>query len=169
MRDELRRLRSQIFNAITRGVVTQCALGAKRAILQATGLATETKAGVELFLPYGMSAYPLGGEDVILLQVAGTREHLVALFADSPAMRITDLLPGEFGLRDRNGQQIVFRGDRIEITSPNQLVITTPNNVTVNAGQVYLGSESGAKKIARDGDPVVGGTIQASTGTVFSI
>jgi phage gp45-like len=110
------------------------ALNPKRPLVQLSGLAGEEKTQVELFMPMGMSVYPSGNEDLILLQVGGSRSHLVALFADNPALRITDLKAGEFGHRDTNGQQIVFRQDRLEITSPLRVEINVTGQVKGTAG-----------------------------------
>ena len=71
---------------VTRGKVR---LGPQRAVLQVAVFRGEVKDGVELLLPPGMSAAPLGG-DALLFQVNGRRDHLVAL-VDDPATRIADL------------------------------------------------------------------------------
>ena len=123
MQRVLDRLAARARTLITRGRIISAALNPKRTLVQLSGLAGETKSKIELFLPYGMSALPTGNDDVILVQVGGSRSHLVALFADNPALRIQDLAAGEFGFRDTNGQQIVFRTDHIEITAPGKKVI----------------------------------------------
>ncbi|GEM_PF-6380725 len=123
---------------VTRGRVMSAALNPKRPLVQLSGLADEQKTQVELFMPMGMSVYPTGNEDLILLQVGGSRSHLVALFADNPALRITDLQPGEFGHRDTNGQQVVFRQDHLEITSPLKMQITVTGDVTGTAASWQL-------------------------------
>lgn len=99
----------------------------RRTLMQATGMANEKFQGIELLLPYGFSALPMGNTaDVVILQMNGHRDHKVGLGADDPALRITDLQPGEFGLRDMRGQQVVLRRNRIEITAAggNPVVIT---------------------------------------------
>ena len=148
------RMAARVRSMVTRGRVVSAALNPKRPLVQLSGLADEQKTQVELFMPMGMSVYPTGNEDLVLLQVGGSRSHLVALFADNPALRITNLQPGEFGHRDTNGQQIVFRQDRLEITSPKKVVI----NVT--------GEVDGTASVWRlKGDLNVDGTITA-TGNV---
>jgi phage gp45-like len=89
----------------------------------------EVKEGVELLLPPGMSAVPLGG-DALLFQVNGRRDHVVAL-VDDPSTRIADLKAGEFGFRDQMGQQVVFRADHLEITTPRKVVITATGDVVI--------------------------------------
>lgn len=168
---------------VTRGRIVMAALNPKRTLVQLSGLADETKTQIELILPYGMSAWPADGDDtgapdVIMLQVGGSRAHLVVLGADDPRLRIQDLQKGEFGFRDKNGQQIVLRHDRIEVTTPLKLVanITGDCDLTVSGqcnlnitgktiltcNDIELGA-AGGKKIALDGDPVVGGMVQASS------
>lgn len=174
---------------ITRGVVVQAVLGAARTMLNITGLAGEAMQNIPLLFPYGMSALPKGGA-VILLQVGGSRSNLNAICADDPSLRITDLQPGEFGFRDSNGQQIVFRVDRIEVTTPLKLVanvtgdcdltvggncnvvvtgnasITATGTATIDGSSVILGD--GGKKIVLDGDPVSGGVVHSSATKSFA-
>lgn len=133
------RLASRLRGMVTRGRVVSAALNPKRTLLQISGLKGEVKTGIELFLPFGMSARPTGGEDLLLLQVGGSRGHLVALFADASDLRIRDLHAGEFGFRDQNGQQVVFRSDRLEVTTPLKLVATVSGDMDVTvSGQVNL-------------------------------
>lgn len=129
---ELRRLASLMFNAITRGRLAGVTPNARRPMLQLTSLASETKQGVELFMPYGMSAYPAGGE-IVQVQIAATRDHMVALLCDDPALRIPDLAEGEFGFRDRNGQQVVFRVDHIEVTTPLAVKLVATGAVSLTS------------------------------------
>lgn len=168
---------------VRRGRVAMAALNPKRTLVQVNGLANEVKSQIELMLPYGMSAWPDAG-DVILLQVGNSGAHLVALCADNPALRIADLAKGEYGFRDLNGQQVVFRSDRIELTTPKKLVITVTGDVeqTVNGkltqtvhGQTVLACDdvnlggTGGKKVALDGDSVAGGKVVASSTKVKAV
>lgn len=160
---------------VTRGRVALAVLNPRRTLLQLNGLAAEDKTQIELMLPYGMSARPKApgagqaGADLILLQVGGSRAHLVALCADDPALRIPDLDEGEFGFRDADGQQIVWRTDRIEITAKKviqtingDMTQTVNGKAVLTCNDIELGA-AGGKKVALDGDPVVGGVIQASS------
>jgi hypothetical protein len=78
---------------VTRGKVRRVRLGPQRAVQQVAVFCGEVKEGVELLLPRGMSAVPLGG-DVQLFQVNGLRPCLPPLgrLAMSPAA-ITDIRP----------------------------------------------------------------------------
>lgn len=171
---------------VTRGRVALAVLNPKRTLVQLTGLKDEVKDKIELMLPYGMSALPDAG-DVVMFQVGGSRAHLVALCADNPALRIPDLAKGEFGFRDLNGQQVVFRTDKLEVITPKDLVIIVTGKVTqtvqgdldqtvngqtvLTCNDVNLGG-TGGKKVVLDGDPVVGGGgghVQASSTKVKAL
>jgi phage baseplate assembly protein V len=131
---------ARVRTMVTRGRVTSTTLNPKRPLVQLSGLAGEVKTKIELFVPMGMSVYPTGNEDVLLLQIDGSRSHLVAMFADNPALRIQDLQPNEFGHRDANGQQIVFRQDKLEITSPLKMVVNITGDVDLTVGGKVVGS-----------------------------
>lgn len=123
----------QLRQMITRGILTGITSNPVRPLAALTALFDESKTNVELFHPYGRSAIPVKGE-VILLQVLGSRSHLIAICADDGDLRISDLGSGEFGDRDQNGQQIVFRADRIEVTTPLKLVANVTGDVDLTVG-----------------------------------
>lgn len=139
MKAALETLSRRIRSLVRRGAVVQAALNPRRTLVEVTGLAGEVEQGIELMLPFGLSALPKSGGGVVILQVLGTGSHLVALCCDDPALRIADLQSGEFGFRDYNGQQIVFRQDHLEVTTPLKLVanVTGDCDLTVG-GQVNL-------------------------------
>lgn len=175
--------------SITRGLVVQSENGPVKTMLGITGLSDETEQNIPLIQPFGMSARPKGG-DVILLQIGGTRSNLAAICADDSALRIPDLQPGEFGFRDYNGQQVVFRQDHLEVTTPLKLVanvtgdldatvdgnatFNVTGNVNINAtGNAYIdGAEvilaGGGKKVVLDGDLVVDGAVVSSATKSFA-
>lgn len=136
--ERLREIWSALRSQVSRGKLVQSAYdpGKQRTLLQGEGLEGETHQGIELLLPYGMSAIPVGRTaDYLLLQVQATRDHKVAIGADDPALRIPDLAAGELGLRNGRGSQVVLRGNRIEITAPLDDVVVTASagNVSVTA------------------------------------
>lgn len=138
MREAIERLRAAVQNQVSRAklrLASYSATGA-RAMLQVAGLAGEVLQDVELLLPYGYTAVPAGQTaDLLLFQVNGHRDHKVALCADDPACRIAGLQPGEFGLQDNQGQQIVFKRTGI--------VITTSMGVTINGNLHVTGAVVG--------------------------
>ena len=116
---------SAIRSTVTRGLVTNAQVGG-RTILSVQLLANEDSVTVEHLMPPGRSANPAQGTDVVVLQVTGTRDHLLALGGDVIGQAITDLASGEFGDQDGNGQRIAYRTTMIEIVTPLKLVVTTP-------------------------------------------
>lgn len=146
MSGALERALNALRNAVTRGKALRATRAPRRTMLQIAGLAGETFNGIELLLPYGMSAVPLAG-DVVILQILGSRAHLVALPCDDPSLRIADLQPGEFGFRDARGQQVVFRLDRIEVTTPLKAVVTTTGDASVTAGGNISVTATGAVNV----------------------
>jgi phage baseplate assembly protein V len=188
----MRHLRS----AITRGRIVKAALNPKRTLLQISGVAGETKQKVELVMSHGRSALPKSGGDVILVEIGGSRSHVIALCGDDPALRIADLQEGEFGDRDYSGQQIVFRKDRLEITSPLKLSVDITGDADISVGgnaTVDVGGDldasvdgdasmdisgdadidaatltlcGGDKNVVLDGDPVSDGVVHSSASKV---
>lgn len=124
MQAALNRLAAALRLLTRRGKVVNSRLTPQRVLVQLSLRAGETKQDIELLLPYGMSAYPPAGE-VLIVEVAAAPDHLIALGADDPALRIQDLLPSEFGFRDKRGTQIVFRVDRLEVTTPLPVVMNS--------------------------------------------
>lgn len=181
MKEMMRELASRFANQLTRGkhVLSAYDPTGSRTFVQMTGMAGETLQGVELLLPFGMSAIPAGQTaNLLVFQVNGHRDHKVALMADDPALRIPGLQPGEFGFRDARGQQVVFHADHLEVTTPQKLVINTTGdtdltvaqgnlNVTVSQGNASVTAPAGKIILAGGGPAVarVGDTVTCPAGT----
>lgn len=128
----LERLSAAIRSAVTRGQVLGSGVTARSVIL-VQGLANERFA-TELLLPPGMSARPMPGADVLILQALGSRDHAVAICGDATGDAIPDLAEGEFGF-SFGGCRIVMRTDHVEITT------TGGKAVAINAdGPVTIAS-----------------------------
>lgn len=164
-------------SAAARGRVTAARVRGGRVLLDVTLVSGDTRSRVEMLQPYGFTAVPTIGSEVLVQQLA-YRGHLVALLADAPALRVTDAGPGEIGIRDQNGQQVVFRADRIEVTaqrvevaSAETVTVVSTGAVVVQAPTIRLGSAGATKAVALHGDSIIGGaggTVQASAGKVFA-
>jgi phage baseplate assembly protein V len=150
---------------ITRGLLAKATLGKRRVTGQLRMRAQEVAGKVEIFHPYGMSSNPLPGGDVVIFAIGGTRDHLIALLDDS-TLRIADLQPGEFGFSD-GGSLVVFRANKLEITSDKPIDITTTGDVILTAGGTVQLGAVGGKKVVLDGDPVSGGAVHASSTKVL--
>ena len=167
---------SALVNQVSRGklIMSAYSAGGRRTMLQGNGLAGETHQGIELLLPYGMSALPVGSTaDYLILQVNGVRDHKVAIGADDPALRIPDLGAGEFGFRNARGSQVVFRTNKIEVTAPlDDIDITAVvGNVNVTAidGAVSLMSKGNVTVTVSAGNlalNVTGDVSMAATGSI---
>jgi phage baseplate assembly protein V len=153
MRKALDRMAAHWRNQITRGKVVSAHLSrnAHFIALQLSGLKKEVRQPIRLFHPYGFTAMPTGGEHVLLLQVGGSRSHLVALFADADGLRITDLQPGEFGWKDARAQQVVFRTDRIEVTALKAVVNVTHDAEVTVGGDMNV-DVTGSANVSVGGD-----------------
>lgn len=121
------RLGSVVRRLISRGKVTQSRIGA-RTLLQVTGMDGETKQTIELLLPPGYVARPSVGADLILLQVLGQRDHLVAIGGDAVAATVNDLADGEVGLKCGN-HIVILRQDKVEIRSADRIDVRAPKVV----------------------------------------
>lgn len=136
-------LHGTLTSMVTRGKVALATVG-QRIMLQMTGMSNETLSGVELLHPFGYSALPPAGADLVMLQVLGQRGHIVALGGDALGGAIADLGPGECGLSAVPGTQIVMHTDRIEITANDLPIVINAGTapVTVNAQNITLAGAS---------------------------
>jgi phage gp45-like len=121
----LARLGSAIRSMVTRAKVVQSGVG-PRVVVQVQGLDKEGWT-VELLHPPGMSARPQRGADVIQLQVLGSRDHVVAIGGDMVGDAIPDLAEGEVGISGFRAR-VVFRTDRLEVTSATLPIAVTAGN-----------------------------------------
>lgn len=139
----LSRLSAAIRSLVTRGKVVRSGISSRSVIL-VDALANE-QFPVELLLPPGMSARPKVGGDVLLFQVLGTRDHVVALGGDSTGQAIADLSESEFGFA-LDGVRIVWRTDRIEITTTSgkmlEVVADGPVSITSQQAVTVTSDES---------------------------
>ena len=137
MRELLDWLRDAVVGVVSRGKVTAAQRGARN-LVQVQLLSGETADHVEFMAPYGMSALPGNGADVVMLNVGATRDHKVVIAVDDPAKRIKDLAPGEFGFGDGN-TVLVFRGGELQIMSTLPINIQSSGTVKIQGGEVDLG------------------------------
>ena len=132
-----------IRSVVTRAKITQAAMGSIRPALQVTGYAGEIYNGIPLLLPYGFNAVPNVGGDVLILRIAGVSDHRVALGGDDPNVTISDLAPGEVGLR-ANGQQIVLRGGGIQILADGETLRKLMTEVAMTVYNTHTHASTGA-------------------------
>ena len=123
----LDRLGAALRVLLTRGKVTDTRIGA-RTLLQFTGLQGEIKQPVELLVPPGYVCRPSVGADLLIMEVGGQRDHLVALGGDATGVTVTDLKAGEAGIRCGNNW-VVVRQDKVEIIAADRIDIRAPKVV----------------------------------------
>lgn len=126
---------------VTRGRIVSAVVGA-RTVVQITGLDGETFNGIEMLLPPGYSARPAAGADGLILQVLGSRDHLVVLGGDTAGGdAIADLASGENGLRNNTGSiQLVMRNTgTVEITGNVKIT----GSATIDGNLLVVGDITG--------------------------
>jgi len=151
---------------VSRAKLTLCDVSNPvRALVQLKSSILGTLDKAELHAHYGFSCYPLPGGDLLVFMNTATASHAVAIHCDDSTLRITDLQPGEFGHRDQNQNQIVFRQGWIEITTQNgkHIKINDSGDLDITvAGKVNL-------NVTGDCDLIVGGqTNLTCTGKVVA-
>ncbi len=97
--------------------------------LQVSALADETRDGVERVQNYGVSSVPLQGATVVMVSVAGVRDHLVAVAVDDPRYRPQDLQPGEVCIYTDEGDRILLKRGRIIEIETDQLIVKAGTKV----------------------------------------
>lgn len=97
--DLLRRLRARVDGMIGRAVIARVNEAMKVQRLQITIRDDpDTHDDVEHFQPYGFSAVPPEGSEVLVCSLGGDRSHLVGVCAQHPEKRPKDGAPGSVGL-----------------------------------------------------------------------
>lgn len=145
-------LPNRIRNMVARAVINLINDAQKMQVAQVDLLADETQDDVERYQNYGFTSVPFSGAEGVVLSVGGTRSHAILIAVDDRRYRLTGLPSGEVAVYDDRGQVVHLKRDGIEIRSPDEVVVIAPV-VTVEAAQVNLGGEGGAK-VARIGDDV---------------
>lgn len=122
-------------NLLARGVVSVVNAAAKMQVLQVKLLAGEAKAGLEHFEPYGYTAHPHPGAEVLAAFFDGDRSHGIVIVAADRRYRLKNLAAGEMAIYDDLGQKvhltrtgIVIDGAGLPITITNtpQVRMETP-------------------------------------------
>ena len=101
-----------------------------------------------------MTSVPLAGATAVLVAVAGSRDHLMAVAVDDPATRPQGLQPGEVCIYTDEGDRIhMKRGRVVEITT-NTLRINATTVMEINAPilqiNVPVTTSTGAVQAAAD-------------------
>jgi len=158
--DALRRLFRPFYNrivaGIARGIVHAVNNATKVQNLQTEALRDEVRDGVENFQPYGFESVPLAGAEVLLVHVGNSRDHPIAAQVTDGRYRPTDGVAGMVGIYDDQGQTVRIFRDRIEISTPNKVVLTAPTIEVVG-------------DLSVDGEITATGDVADATGTLADL
>lgn len=129
----------RIANMITRGIVTAKNAAQKLRTLQCELFGGETRSRVEDFEPYGFTAEPHVGAEVLVVSLAGDREHSIAICHPDRQYRPTGLADGEVVLYDDLGRKVFLSRDGIRIEGASSPVtVATSGTVTIDAPLVKV-------------------------------
>jgi phage baseplate assembly protein V len=140
---------------MARGTVVLAAAGKMMQTLQVRLTAKELKENVEHFEPYGFTANPLAGAEVLTMFLGGDRSHAVVLVAADRRYRIKELKPGEVAIYTDEGDKIHFKRGRIIDVETGTLNIKATNSVNFDTPTI---TQTG--NIVSQGDQIAGGVSQ---------
>lgn len=132
-------LARRVGNLLARGSVTASNAAKKMQTLQVGLLAGEAKDDMEHFEPYGFTARPKAGAEVLAAFFDGDRSHGAVLVAADRRYRKTGLAEGEVALYTDEGDSIVFsRGRIVRVVAGAQLEVTAPLVTIVASTKVRM-------------------------------
>lgn len=132
-------LQRRVMLAIGRGTLgpVNDADGLQRS--QVTLLAGEVRDNVERIQPYGFSAVPLAGADVLVVCVGGNRDHPVIIGADDRRYRPTGMQPGDVCIYShQTGHKITLKADRTIEIEGDEITIKGDTKITLEAPLVEV-------------------------------
>lgn len=150
----------RIANLITRGIVTAKNTAAKLRTIQCELFGGEARESVEDFEPYGFSAEPHIGAEVLVVSLAGDREHSIAVCHPDRQYRPTNLADGEVVIYDDLGRKVYLSRSGIQVEGVSSpITVTTTGTVTIDAPLVKM---TGNLEVT--GDIVAKGTVNDLNG-----
>lgn len=132
-------LQRRVMLAIGRGTLgpVNDADGLQRS--QVTLLAGEVRDNVDRIQPYGFSAVPLAGADVLVVCVGGNRDHVVIIGADDRRYRPTAMQPGDVCIYShQTGHKITLKADRTIEIEGDEITIKGDTKITLEAPLVEV-------------------------------
>lgn len=121
---------------VTRGTVLNARIRGGRTIADVQMMDGEVRTRVEVPMAFGVTAVPLAGADVVVLEV-GSRDHLVALMADDASQRVTDAAAGDVAIR-AHGQTIIVTATGIRIAGAVAIDIESAGEVTITTPKLTI-------------------------------
>lgn len=96
---------------------------------------------IEHLEPYGFTAHPQAGHEVLAASLNGHRGHTVVLVTPDRRYRKTGLEPGEVALYTDEGDYILFkRGGNIEVVASAKVKVTAPDVEVIASAKVKITS-----------------------------
>lgn len=124
----MRELYQRITSLFARGSVSGSDASKKMQTLQVKLLADEVKDSIEHLEPYGFTANPLQGAEVLATFMDGDRSHGVVIVAADRRYRVKNLQKGEVAIYTDEGDVIKLgRGRNITITCGTKVKIDCPS------------------------------------------
>ncbi len=127
---------------ICRGIVTALQDGYKLRSLQVHLLNGDVRTDVEHFEPYGFTAEPHIGAEVLTVSLSAKRDHTIAVSTPDRRYRPVSLKPGEVVVYDDLGRKVYLSRDGIRVEGVSSPVtVETTGNVTIKASKITLDGE----------------------------
>ncbi len=119
---------------VTRGVVRLVDPAQLMQQLQVELLKGEVLDGVEHFEPYGFTAHPFAGAEVLAVSLNGRRENTIVLCVADRRYRLTGLAEGEMAIHDDQGQKVHLKRSGIAIETSLTVDVKAGGKATIEAG-----------------------------------
>ena len=149
-------MRAGLANILARGVVALVSSASKMQNLQLRLLAGELKDSVEHLEPYGFTACPLVGAEVLAGFLDGDRSHGVVIVVADRRFRLKGLRPGEVALYTDEGDHFHFKRGRVVDLKTGTLNIQASDSVNFDTPLFTVKG-----RVESDGDQVAAGVSQA--------
>lgn len=142
-RTDLDRVRAEVHNMISRGVITDVDDGK---LMQSLGIKLQNghrPTKVEHWHPYGMTYHPHTDAEVLAFALNGDRDHIVVLPGADRRYRLKNLAQGEFAVHDDQGQKVHFTRDAVVVESAKGIVLKGPVRIEGNITHIGNMTTSG--------------------------
>jgi len=161
MSRELGILSRRVRGLVRRGTVTLREGNTKMQGLQVRGTRDEVLDGVEHWEPYGWTAAPLAGSEVLMLGAGGGRSMPIAAGVADRRYRITGLADGEVCVHDDQGQRVTLYRDRIELQRGAVKATLSDTGIVLDGNVSITGTLAVALAATLGGGGTVTGTLEA--------
>lgn len=129
----------RISNMLSRGTVTLGNSTGNLQTLQVSLLDEEGKDAVEHFEPFGFTAAPVDGAEVLAAFIEGDRSHGIIIAATDRRYRVKNLKAGESAAYNAFGMTILLTKEGIVITGgAKDISISGAPNINISSGTVHV-------------------------------